>query len=82
MVVKVGFSWPAFIFGPLWFLLNRLWLTAAIVVALIVGERLVFENFKPASPGGAFFGLLMVLLALVAWFLIGKFARISTEEAR
>ena len=73
MAVKVGWSWPAFIFGPLWFLLNKMWLTAAIFVALVVGEKLFFDYFKPA-PTGALFGLLMALLAIVAWFLIGRFA--------
>jgi hypothetical protein len=32
--VKEGFSWPAFLFGPLWALANRMWLVA---VALVVG---------------------------------------------
>ena len=32
--VRDGFSWPAFIFGPLWMLRHRLWL--AFVVYLIV----------------------------------------------
>jgi hypothetical protein len=85
IVVKVGFSWPAFIFGPLWFLLNRMWLTAAIVIAFYVGERLFFRNFKPASPGGAYFRVLMDLLALVTWFLIARFANFllcSDLEAR
>jgi hypothetical protein len=51
-----------------------MWLTAAIVIALGVGEKLFFDNFKPASSSGALFGLLMFLLAIVAWFLIGKVA--------
>ena len=46
MVVKVGFSWPAIIFGPLWFLFNKMWLTAAIVVGFVVGTRLFFDYFE------------------------------------
>jgi len=74
IVVKVGWSWPAFIFGPLWFLLNKMWLTAAVVVGLVVGERLFFQYLKPSSPGESLLFLGMLLLALVAWFLIGQFA--------
>jgi hypothetical protein len=32
--VRDGFSWPAFLFGPLWMLRHRLWL--ALIVYLIV----------------------------------------------
>jgi len=74
VVVKEGFSWPAFIFGPLWFLLNKMWLTAAIVIALVIGQRLFFGSFKAASSGEALFGVLMFLLAIVAWFLVARFA--------
>jgi hypothetical protein len=35
-LVKEGFSWPAFIFGPLWALARRLWLAAA-GFALVLG---------------------------------------------
>ena len=74
VVVKVGFSWPAFILGPLWFLLNRMWLNFAIVTALAVGGNLYFSHFEPSTPGERLFFFGMYLLFLIAWFLIGKLA--------
>lgn len=76
MVVKVGFSWPAFIIGPLWFLVNKMWLNFAIVTAFIVSANLYFHHFKPSSQGEKLLDLGMALLALVGWFLIGKFANL------
>jgi hypothetical protein len=35
--VRDGFSWPAFLFGPLWMLRHRMWLVLVIYVALMVG---------------------------------------------
>jgi hypothetical protein len=35
-LVKEGFCWPAFVFGPLWALTRKLWL-AAFVFALVLG---------------------------------------------
>ena len=38
-LVKEGFSWPAFIFGPLWALARRLWLAAAGWIAAMGALR-------------------------------------------
>jgi hypothetical protein len=73
-VVKVGFSWPAFILGPLWFLLNKMWLNFAIVTALVVGSRMYFSHINPTTEGEKLLLSGMYLLYLVAWFLIGKLA--------
>jgi hypothetical protein len=39
VLIKEGFSWPAFLFGPLWMLIHRLWLAfvVLVVVTLILG---------------------------------------------
>ena len=34
VILKDGFSWPAFLFGPLWLAWHRLWAEAAIAVGL------------------------------------------------
>ncbi|HTI87881.1 MAG TPA: DUF2628 domain-containing protein [Alphaproteobacteria bacterium] len=34
VLVKEGFSWPAFFFGPLWALAHRMWLVTVALVAL------------------------------------------------
>jgi uncharacterized membrane protein len=74
IVVKVGFSWLAFVFAPLWFLLNQMWLMFVIVTAFMVSGNLFFNYFKPSSEREEWFGVGMYLLALVVLFLIGKFA--------
>jgi hypothetical protein len=35
MVVRDGFSWRAFAFGPLWMLRHRMWLVLTLYIALI-----------------------------------------------
>ncbi len=37
VLVKDGFSWPAFFFGPLWALANRLWVVGALLIVLLIG---------------------------------------------
>ncbi len=74
VVVKAGFSWGAFIFGPLWFLLNRMWLNFFLVMTLYVGGNLYFRFNRVETDLGAPLFIGMYVLYLVLWFLIGKFA--------
>lgn len=37
ILVKQGFSWPAFLFGPLWLLCKRMWIVLLLFVALAGG---------------------------------------------
>jgi len=69
VVVKVGFSWPAFIIGPLWFLLNGMWLNFVIVTALVGTAHIYFRS----APENLWVSLL-ALIYLVIWFLVGKWA--------
>lgn len=69
VVVKVGFSWPAFIIGPLWFLLNGMWLKFLIVTAFFGGAHVYFQN-APDNPWVA----LLALIYFIIWFSIGKWA--------
>ncbi len=45
VLVKEGFSWPAFVFGPLWALTRRLWLAAAVFALILVGSEMVMRAF-------------------------------------
>jgi Protein of unknown function (DUF2628)/Putative prokaryotic signal transducing protein len=41
LVVGMGFSWGAFLFPPIWFLLNRMWLTVVVWLMLLFGLRVI-----------------------------------------
>ena len=70
MVVKDGFCWPAFLIGPLWFLVNGMWLNFLLVSAFVVSSSLFFAS---KLTGGSLYGLLAAVNAVV-WILIGAFA--------
>lgn len=74
VVVKVGFSWAAFIFGPLWFLANFMWINFLIVAALVVGGNFYFRTHSPSTETEWLLFAGMYAFYLVAWFLIGRFA--------
>lgn len=59
--VRDGFSFPAFIFGPLWMLWHRLWLAFVgyIVLVVLLGVAIYYR----AIPSGAE-GVAIALLAL------------------
>ena len=59
VLIKEGFSWPAFFFSFLWALWHRLWLAALIVFAasLALGSLMVFINLDQASQTAASLGL-------------------------
>jgi len=64
IAIKIGFCWPAFLIGPLWFLLNRMWFNFLLVLAFTVGGH--FALARADFAGG-----LLALLYLVTWLLIG-----------
>lgn len=74
IVVKVGFSWAAFIFGPLWFLVNYMWLNFAMVAALVVGGNLYFRQQGPETGMESLLFVGMCVFYMVCWILIAKFA--------
>ncbi len=63
VLVRDGFSWPAFAFTVLWFLFHRLWLAALVVLVGLVA--LAAAGFVLGLPTGA--GLIVSLLA--AWLI-------------
>jgi hypothetical protein len=74
IVVKIGFSWGAFIFGPLWFLVNYMWLNFAIVAALYLGGNLYFRFHRPETGMESLLFVGMHGFYIVLWILIAKFA--------
>lgn len=75
IVVKRGFSWGAFIFGPLWFLVHGMWAYFLIGTMLYLGGHLMFQN-------GAPFQLLGVgAIYLLTWFYVGKIANFLLCDA-
>lgn len=62
-LVPDGFSWPAFAFGPLWFLYHRLWIAAAAVLALLVGTA-VLGRFLGLGPIAGFAVTLLVTILI------------------
>jgi thiol:disulfide interchange protein len=65
--VRDRFSWPAFLFAPLWLLWYRLWLALAIYVvalaALATGLRLLGASLEARSLAVALLGVLLGLEA-------------------
>jgi hypothetical protein len=58
VLVKEGFSWPAFVFGPLWALARRLWLAAVAFALVLVGLEAAMRAF-------AFDGIVSAMLILI-----------------
>ena len=66
-VVKVGFSWPAFIFGVFWMLFSELWSFAALWVAMIISVKII-EAVAGRMSASTF--QLLVYVALLACYLL------------
>ena len=73
MIVKEGFSWGAFIFGPLWFLVHRLWFVALVTTALSIGGQTFFVSRLISGRGAALYWL-FGLAYWALWILIGRIA--------
>ena len=71
VVVRTGFSWGAFFFGPFWFLFNRMWFAA-----LINGLLLLAGEAFPSVHNQDNLLLLIgsILFRPVVCFIAGKFA--------
>lgn len=53
VLVKEGFSWPAFLFGPVWALARGLWLVAAALLAAGAALGAALELSGADSPARA-----------------------------
>lgn len=76
-IIKDGFSWAAFVFGPFWLLYRRLWLALLLWVALEVAFVLVVA---PNVPGGV--STLVDLLAHLFIGLEGNRLRLAKSARR
>lgn len=78
VAVKQGFSWAAFLIGPLWFLLNGMSLTFLLSLSVMWGAPLVIRSLAGSSASGAqalavtAFLAIWVLTGFVANFLLGE----------
>ena len=62
ILVKQGFSWPAFLFAPFWLLLKRMWIVLALFLALAgFVSALAAANWIP-EDAAPFLGLGLHLL--------------------
>jgi len=48
--VKVGFTWPGFLFGVIWMLICRLWIHAAVIFAIGVAITIIIPD-QPQELG-------------------------------
>jgi len=69
--VRDGWSWSAFLFGPLWLLWHRHWLTGMIML-VITAALLAGMAVLPASEGAK---LTAMLLVSILWGLEGASLR-------
>ncbi|MEN3929640.1 DUF2628 domain-containing protein [Microvirga sp. W0021] len=67
VLIRDGFSWGAFIFGPFWLLWNRLWLTGIIMLVVLITVSTLADmlEFEPITWGIADF-LIMLLIGFEA----------------
>jgi hypothetical protein len=77
-LVKDGFSWPAFFFGPLWALTNRMWVVGALLIAAMIGISMVPAAF---DGGDAIASSLAVALAVLLGFHGNDLRQWSLERA-
>ena len=80
VLIKDGFSWPAFFFGIFWILSKRLWLVALGYLAVSVMLQILFLLIGPVTGWIGF--LLIVFFALNAndlwrWALVRRGWRIT-----
>ena len=78
VLVKDGFSWPAFFFGPLWALTNRLWVVGALLIAAMIGIGMIPSAF---DGGDALASALTFALALLLGFHGNDVRQWSLERA-
>lgn len=77
VLVKEGFCWPALLFGPLWALIHRMWVVAAILAAVWFGVTML-PSLVPA--GGADLQWLAGFALLLVQGVLGNDARVWAAE--
>lgn len=71
--VKVGFSWPAFFFGPFWMLIKKLWVLAILwfiaSVLLFLSEVLI--DTSSSDQEKVLITLVIIAASVALWLLPG-----------
>ena len=81
IAVKKGFSWSAFVIGPFWFLVNKMWLTFILSIAFTYGAPMLLRQFEnPENLGQALVSSLVVTIYFFIWFLSGSVANFLLGE--
>jgi hypothetical protein len=62
VLVKEGFSWPAFFFGPFWALAHRMWLVAIALLALDLVSSGLMDAAHLSPPIQAVLSLAIAVL--------------------
>src|SRR5437762_6611486 len=60
--VRDGFSFWAFLLGPLWMIRHRMWLVLVGYVVLVGGMQFLLQRFEAEGGVAAMVGLLVALL--------------------
>jgi hypothetical protein len=70
--IKMGFSWPACLLGPLWALVKRLWLHLFILIAAIIPLNVLsdYAEHIKSLP----LNLISLLLFIAYMYICGRFA--------
>jgi len=64
--VKVGFSWPGFLFSVIWLLMKKLWWNAAIVISSVVILTFIELSFDNAHTS-----FMVFLVEIGVYVLVG-----------
>ncbi len=51
VMVKEGFSWPAFFFGPLWLAYKRMWRELAVTIGLLALAGVIGQQVSRQAGG-------------------------------
>lgn len=78
VLVGEGFSWPAFLFTAVWALYYRLWVPAAVIIAVFAALGSGFEYAGLGEPVVAVLGL---GVSVIVGFLAGDVRRRALEKA-
>ena len=78
--VKVGFSWPASLAGPIWMLVKKLWGLSGLWLAMYFALSLVETVTDQSEPGGA--QALVYLLLVAGYFALGLVPGIKGNKWR
>lgn len=78
--VKIGFSWPGFLFSVIWLLIKKLWRQALLVMAavlLLASIEMYFQNIQTS--------VMVLLLEFSIYVFVGVYGnewRMANLEAR